>query len=70
MSQLIKRATDGHAQVVTIHGKTMAVVVSVEEYARLTRHRDKLSASLLHLNLSVEDLDFSRSCDTERTVKL
>ena len=69
-SQLIKRAAGGDAQTVTVHGKPTAVVVSAEEYARLTRRRGKLSAALLNPGLAVEDLDFPRSRDTGRNVEL
>ena len=69
-SQLIKRAAAGDAQVVTVHGKPTAVVVSAEEYARLTRRRGKLSAALLNPDLSVEDHDFPRSHDTGRDIEL
>ena len=69
-SQLIKRAAGGDAQVVTVHGKPTAVVVSVEEYARLTRRRGKLSAALLRPDLAVEDLDFPRSRETGRDIEL
>lgn len=70
LSQLIKRAAGGDAQVVTVHGKPTAVVISAEEYARLTRRRGRLSAALLQPDLAVEDLDFSRSRDTGRNVEL
>lgn len=69
-SQLIKRAAGGDAQTVTVHGKPTAVVVSAEEYARLTRRRGKLSAALLNPGLAVEDLDFPRSRDTGCNVEL
>ena len=69
-SQLIKRAAGGDAQVVTVHGKPTAVVVSAEEYARLTRRRGKLSSALLNPELAAENLDISRSRDTGRTVEL
>ena len=69
-SQLIKRAAGGDAQTVTVHGKPTAVVVSAEEYARLTRRRGKLSAALLNPGLAVEDLDFPRSRDTGRNLEL
>jgi prevent-host-death family protein len=65
LSKLIKRAAGGDAQVVTVHGKPMAVVVSVEEYARLTRQRGKLSSALLRPELAIDDLDLSRSRDLE-----
>ena len=70
LSQLIKRAANGDAQTVTVHGKPTAVVVSAEEYARLTRRRGKLSTALLRPDLAGEDLDFSRSRDTGRNVEL
>ena len=69
-SQLIKRAAGGDAQVVTVHGKPTAVVVSAEEYARLTRRRGKLSSALLRPDLAAEDLDVSRSRDTGRDIAL
>ena len=69
-SQLVKRAAGGDVQTVTVHGKPTAVVVSVQEYARLTRHKGKLSAALLQPDLAIEDLDFARGRDTGRNVKL
>ena len=66
LSQLIEQAAGGAAQVVTVHGKPAAVVVSAEEYARLTRCRCKLSAALPRTELAAEDLDTSRSRDTGR----
>ncbi len=71
LSQLIKQATGGNAQVVTVHGKPTAVVISAEEYARLTRpRRGKLSAALLRPDIAGEDLDFTRERDTGRDVEL
>ncbi|BBJ22645.1 type II toxin-antitoxin system Phd/YefM family antitoxin [Candidatus Nitrotoga sp. AM1P] len=69
-SQLIKGAASGDTQVVTVHGKPTAVIVSAEEYARLTRHRTKLSSVLLRPDLAAEDLDISRSRDTGRDIDL
>ncbi|BCB26626.1 antitoxin [Sulfurimicrobium lacus] len=69
-SQLIKRAASGDAQMVTVHGKPTAVVVSAEEYARLTRRRGKLSSALLQPDLAIEDLDLARSRDTGRDIEL
>ena len=70
LSQLIKRAAGGDAQVVTVHGKPTAVVVSAEEYARLTRRRGKLSTALLRPDLAAQDLGISRSRDTGRNIEL
>lgn len=71
LSQLIKQAAAGDAQVVTVHGRPTAVVVSAEDYARLTRRGGgKLSAALLNPDIEGEDLDFSRSRDIGRNVEL
>lgn len=71
LSQLIKQAATGDAQVVTVHGKPTAVVVSAEEYARLTVHRrGKLSAALLRPDIGADDLDIARSRDTGRDIDL
>ena len=65
----MKRAAAGNAQVVTVHGKPAAVVISAQEYSRLTRRKDKLSAALLRPDLAIDDLDLSRSRDTGRKVE-
>jgi antitoxin Phd len=70
LSKLIKRAASGDAQVVTVHGKPMAVVVSVAEYTRLTHQRGNLSSALLRPDLAIDDLDLTRSRDTGRDLKL
>jgi prevent-host-death family protein len=70
-SKLIKNAVGGEAQLVTVHGKPAAVVVSVEEYARLTRtHKGKLSTALLRPDIGIEDCDFTRNRDTGRDIDL
>jgi antitoxin Phd len=69
-SQLVKRAAGGDAQVVTVHGRPTAVVISAEAYARLTRRRGKLSAALLQPDLAIEDIDLTRDRDTGRAVEL
>lgn len=70
LSHLIKGTTGGNAQVITVHGKPAAVLISVEEYARLTRRRGKLSATLLRPDLAAEDLELSRSRDTGRNLEM
>ncbi len=60
----------GNAQTITVHGKPAAVVVSAEEYARLTRREGKLSDALLQPSLVADDLDIFRSRDTGRAIAL
>lgn len=70
-SQLIKEAIGGTPQHVTLHGKPAAVVVSAEEYERLTRRsKGKLSAALLRPEINGEDIDFARDRDTGRDTVL
>jgi len=70
-SQLIKDAVGGEAQLVTVHGKPAAVVVSADEYARLTkRNKSKLSTALLRPDIGGEDIDFGRDRDTGRNAAL
>jgi len=71
LSQLIKEAIAGEPQLVTLHGKPAAVVVSAADYERLTkRHKGKLSAALLRPDIAAEDVDFGRDRDTGRDVGL
>lgn len=71
LSQLIKEAIAGEPQLVTLHGKPAAVVVSAADYERLTkRHKGKLSAALLRPDIAAEDVDFGRDPDTGRDVGL
>lgn len=69
LSQLIKQARDGEPQIVTVHGKPAAVVVSASEFTRITR-RGKLSAALLRPDLAADDLDLRRSREPGRDVIL
>ena len=70
-SQLIKEAIGGSPQRVTLHGKPAAVVVSAEEYERLTRrNKGKLSATLLRTELGGDDIDFGRDRDAGRDAAL
>ncbi|MCK9387910.1 MAG: type II toxin-antitoxin system Phd/YefM family antitoxin [Sulfuritalea sp.] len=70
-SQLIKEAIGGAPQRVTLHGKPAAVVVSAEEYERLTkRNKGKLSAALLRPEIGGEDIDFGRDRDSGRDAPL
>lgn len=69
-SQLIKRAASGDPQVVTVHGKPAAVIVSAAEYARLTRRKGKLSGALLQPGLAGDALDLARSRDNGRDIEL
>jgi prevent-host-death family protein len=71
LSQLIKLAGRGNPQVITVHGKAAAVLLSAEAYEKLTSPPvGSLSSALLAPDIGGEDLDFSRDRDTGREIAL
>lgn len=67
LSALIKAATEGEPQIITNNGVEKAVVISFEEYQRLTVKRESLSDFLLNSPLRNSAIDLSRSKDIGRT---
>lgn len=57
-SELVDRAVEGEAQVVTRRGKRTAVLVSAEEYARLTGRSAKAPLNFVQHLLSAPKGDF------------
>ena len=71
LSQLIKLAGRGNPQVITVHGKAAAVLLSAEAYEKLTcLPAGSLSSVLLAPDIGGEDLDFSHDPDTGRDIAL
>jgi len=67
-SQLVRTAQDEGPQVVTRHGEEVAVVVSIEEYRRLTADKPDFKDFLL----SAPDLDLleiARTTERARTIE-
>jgi prevent-host-death family protein len=68
-SQLVRHARDEGPQVVTRHGEEVAVVVSIEEYRRLTHDKPDFRDFLLAApDLSALELD--RAGERARVVEL
>ena len=67
LSALIKAATAGEPQIITNNGVEKAVVISFEEYKRLTAKGESLGEFLLNSPLRNSDIDLSRSKDNGRT---
>ncbi|MCK9486912.1 MAG: type II toxin-antitoxin system Phd/YefM family antitoxin [Dehalococcoidia bacterium] len=69
-SELLRRARADGPQVVTLHGKDVAVLVSIEEYRRLggkaTKEQD-FKEFLLSIPQG-DDLDIARDPDTGRVI--
>ncbi len=70
LSQVVDRALHDGPQTITLRGKPAAVVVSVEEYRKLTAQRTPLSQFFRQSPLRGVDLDLERSADLSREVEL
>ncbi len=69
-SELFDRAITEGAQVVSRRGKQKVVVVSKEEYDRLTRPEGSLSEFLLNSPLAGTELNLERVRDLPRSVEI
>ncbi len=69
LSEVVAKAREG-AQIITVHGREEAVVLSVEEYRRLSRPQGSLVAFLRNSPLAEVELEIERSEDPGREVSL
>jgi prevent-host-death family protein len=70
LSQLVSQAAKGGPQIITVRGKPAAVLLSNEEYQRLTQPRTRLTDFFKNSPLSDLELDLERSSDLSREVDL
>ncbi|ACM19505.1 antitoxin, Phd family [Geotalea daltonii FRC-32] len=70
LSQVIKLAQHDGPQTITLRGKPSAVVVSFDEYRKLTVPRTGLAKFFKESPLRDVELDLSRSADISREVEL
>jgi len=70
LSQVVDLALHDGPQTITLRGKPSAVVVSFDEYRKLTLPRTGLSQFFRQSPLHDVALDFSRSDDLPREVEL
>ena len=70
LSQVVDLALHDGPQTITLRGKPAAVVVSVDEYRKLTLPRTGLAQFFRQSPLRGVDLDLSRSDDLSREVEL
>ncbi len=68
LSSLIRLAEKGEPQVIRRHEKEVAVVVSIEEWKKVTGKKESLFELLRSSPLIGEDIDFSRPVDYPREV--
>ena len=69
-SQLVEEAMHKSPQVVTKHGRNAVVVLSFEEYVRMTSPKMDLVSFLRASPLAGEEIELTRSKDIPRDVNL
>ena len=69
-SEVVKRALSEGKQGITVHGESMAVLISREEYGRLTHPKPGFVESMRQSSLLRLDLDTERSSDPTRETEL
>ena len=70
LSQVVDSALHDGPQTITLRGKPAAVVVSFDEYRKLTLPRTELSQFFRQSPLHDSELDLGRSADLSREVEL
>ena len=70
LSRVVEQANTEGPQLITVRGQPKAVVLSAEEYERLTRPSESLSEFFRNSPLFGVDLDIERSADTGRDIAL
>ncbi len=69
-SEVVKQASRSGPQIVTRHGEETAVILSIEDYRRLTRPEVDLVQFLQDSPLCGEELEFDRSTELSREIEL
>ncbi len=70
LSELIQACLQNGPQIVTKRGKETAVLLSIEEYRRLTQPKENLADFLQNSPLKDGDLDLKRNKDLPREAGL
>ncbi|TXH70774.1 MAG: type II toxin-antitoxin system Phd/YefM family antitoxin [Thiothrix sp.] len=69
-SQLVDSAMHHKPQFVTKHGNNAVVIISFEEYIKLTKPKDDLVTFLRNSPLSENDFEFTRNKDMPKDIEL
>lgn len=70
LSFLLKKAADEGPQIISVRGKPAAILLSVEEYQRLTKPKTRLTDFFKESPLQEVELDLERSQELPREVEL
>lgn len=70
LSEVVRKARSEGPQVITLHGADAAVVVSAQDFVKLSRRKGKLVDFFRKSPLVGVDLDLKRSRDPGRKIDL
>lgn len=70
LSSVVKKAADEGPQIISVRGKPAAIVLSMDEYNRLTKPKTSLVDFFKSSPLHDMDLDIERSKELPREVEL
>jgi prevent-host-death family protein len=70
LSQVVQEAQKSGPQIITVHGKEAAIVLSVDQYRQLTRKKESLADFFLRSPLHGSDLVIERDQDLGRDTEL
>ena len=70
LSELVRKAREEGPQVITLHGRDAVVVMSANEFGKLSRPRGSLVDFFRKSPLAGVNLDLERSTDTGRRIEL
>lgn len=69
LSSVVKKAADEGPQIISVRGKPAAIVLSMEEYHRLTKPKTRLTDFFKDSPLHDLELDLERIKDAPREVE-
>ena len=70
LSEVVRKAREDGPQVITVHGADVVVVVSTDQYRKLSRRKGTLTEFFRRSPLVGVDIDIVRRADTGRPVDL
>ena len=70
LSQVVKEARSSGPQIITVHGEEAAVVLSMDEYRRLTQKKDNLGDFFMNSPLRNSGVEIERDQDFGRDIEL
>ncbi|NCT57218.1 MAG: type II toxin-antitoxin system Phd/YefM family antitoxin [Legionella sp.] len=70
LSELVKKASSGAPQEITLRGRSTVVVLSTQQYKKLNKPKQKLSSFLKNSPLSGLEIELERDKSSTRDIEL